>query len=293
MKRTLVIGGGALGVVIVVAVVAVVFLFSSLDSLIKEAVEKYGSEIIQAEVRLNKVEIDATSGQGALRGLKIGNPKGFETPSAFELGGVSVKLDIGSVTEDTIVINEIVISKPQVTYELGPGGNNIDAIRDNIDQYVKAHGGGAKGAAKSDAKTDKGEGPKLVIENLYVRGGTVSVSANIPLMKGKKMTAPLPDIHLKDIGKEEKGATPGEVAEEVLAEVGKSVSGAMSGIGVGGTLDSLQDSLAGATKGVTDAVSGAVSGAGDTVGGAVSGAGDAVKDVTGEVGGKLKKLFGN
>lgn len=289
MKRTLVIGGGVLGVIVAVVAVAVVFLFSSLDSLIKEAVEKYGSEIIQAEVRLNKVEIDVTSGQGGLSGLRIGNPKGFESPSAFELGGISVKLDIGSITEDTIVIKEIVISGPQVTYELGPGGSNIDAIRDNIDRYVKAHGGGAKSGAKSDAKTGEGEGPKLVIENFYIRGGTVSVSANIPLMKGKKMTAPLPDIHLKDIGKEEKGATPGEVAEEILAALGKSVSDAMNGIGVGSTLESLSDGLAGATKGVTDAVSGA----GDAVKGAVSGAGDAVKGVAEEVGGKIKKLFGN
>ena len=292
MKRTLVIGGGALGVVVVVVVVAVVFLFSSLDSLIKEAVEKYGSEIIQAEVRLNKVEIDVTSGQGGLSGLKIGNPKGFEAPSAFELGGISVKLDIGSVTEDVIVIKEIVISKPQVTYELGTGGSNIDAIRNNIDRYVKAHGGGKSEAgsdAKTDAETDEGGGPKLVIENLYIRGGTVSVSANIPLMKGRKMTAPLPDIHLKDIGKEEKGATPGEVAEEILASVGKSVSDAMSGIGVGGTLESLRTGLAGATKSVTDAVSGA----GDAVKGVVSGAGDAVKGVTEDVGSKIKKLFGD
>ncbi len=307
MKRTLVIGGGALGVVVAVVVVAVVFLFSSLDSLIKEAVEKYGSEIIQAEVRLNKVEIDVTSGQGGLSGLKIGNPKGFETPSAFELGGISVKLDIGSVTEDVIVIKEIVISKPQVTYELGTGGSNIDAIRNNIDRYVKAHGGGkseawsdAKTGAKTDAKTDEGGGPKLVIENLYIRGGTVNVSANIPLMRGRKMTAPLPDIHLKDIGKEEKGATPGEVAEEILASVGKSVSDAMSGIGVGSTLESLRTGLAGATKSVTDAVSGAgeavkgaVSGAGEAVKGVVSGAGDAVKGVTEDVGSKIKKLFGD
>ena len=76
MTRALVIGGAALGVIVAVAAVAVVFLVSSLDSIVKEAVEKYGSEIIQAEVRLNKVEIDATSGQGGLGGLKIGNPKG-------------------------------------------------------------------------------------------------------------------------------------------------------------------------------------------------------------------------
>ena len=240
-------------------------------------------------MRLNKVEIDVTSGQGGLSGLKIGNPKGFETPSAFELGGISIKLDIGTVTEDTIVIKEIVISKPQITYELGPGGSNIDAIRDNIDRYVKARSGGAK----ADARTGDGGGPKLVIENLYIRGGTVSVSANIPLMKGRKLTAPLPDIHLKDIGKEEKGATPGQVAEEILAAVGKSVSEAMSGIGVGGTLESLRDGLAEATKGVADAVSGAGDAVKSAVSGAVSGAGDALKGVSEEVGGKIKKLFGN
>ena len=71
MKRTILI---AIGGVAVIAAGAVFFVFSSLDSLIKEAVETYGSEIIQAEVKLDGVELDPGSGRGALKGLMVGNP---------------------------------------------------------------------------------------------------------------------------------------------------------------------------------------------------------------------------
>ena len=78
-------------------------------------------------MRLNEAAVSATSGQGALRGLSVGNPKRFKTPTAFELDEISLTLDIGSITSDPIVIKEIVVSAPRVTYELGPQGSNIDA----------------------------------------------------------------------------------------------------------------------------------------------------------------------
>ena len=109
MKRVIVIAGGA------------IYVLSSLDTIIKEAVETYGAEIIRAGVRLDRVEIDAASGAGALGGLKVGNPEGFETPSAFELGEISLTLDVGTLTGDAIVIRGIAITAPHVTYEIGPG----------------------------------------------------------------------------------------------------------------------------------------------------------------------------
>ncbi len=186
MKRGLLIGGG---VVILLIAGGAYFLFSNLGDIIQAAVEKYGSEITQAEVKLAKVELDLTSGKGTLRGFKVGNPKGFQTPSAFQLGAVSIHIDINTVTDDPVIIKEIVIDKPDVTYELSGDGNNIDALRANVDAYMEKHG--LKGGG---AKKDDGGGPKLIIENLYIRGGTVNVSATI--LKGKTMTAPLPDIHL-------------------------------------------------------------------------------------------------
>ena len=124
MKRGLVIGGGAIGVLIIVIAGVMTFLVFNLDSLIKEAVEKFGSEATRAEVKLNEVEISLTSGAGSLSGLKVGNPTGFKTPSAFEMRSISVKLNVDTVGQDPIVIKEIIISEPQVTYELV--GTNTD-----------------------------------------------------------------------------------------------------------------------------------------------------------------------
>ena len=267
MKKTLIIGGSIVGVLILVVVVAVVFVFTSLEPLIQEAVEKYGSEVTQAEVKLAKVELDPTSGKGALGGLEVGNPAGFETPSAFQLGMVSVSVDTGTITSDIVVIKEIVIDKPAVTYELGGDGSNIAAIQKNVDAYMAKHGLGQGGGAKPEP-AEEGGGPKLIIEDLYVRGGTVSVSAT--LLEGKKLTAPLPDIHLEDIGKEDGGATPGEVAERVLSSINQGATQAVGSLGIGETLDSLKSVLGGATQGV----------------------GESVSEGAQEVGSKIKKLFG-
>lgn len=118
-----------------------VVVFSSLGSLIKAGIETYGTEITQAKVTLDSVELDITSGKGALSGLMVGNPKGFKTPSAFKLGRISITIDTASVASDPVIIKEIVITKPDVTYELGPGGNNIDAIQNNVNAYMAKFGG--------------------------------------------------------------------------------------------------------------------------------------------------------
>ena len=88
-----------------------VVLWSNFGSINKTAVEETSSEATNAKVTLNKVHILA-DGKGAIRGFLVGNPAGFETPSAFKLGEVSVSLDIGLLSSDTFRIHEIVIAAP-------------------------------------------------------------------------------------------------------------------------------------------------------------------------------------
>jgi len=258
MKRWLIIGGGvAIGLIVVIAVV-LWFVFSSLDSLIKAGVEKYGSEITQAKVTLDEVKISVTSGKGTLRGLTVGNPEGFKTDSAFRLGEISMTLDTGSITQNPIVIKEIVVSAPEVTYEVGSGGTNIDAIQRNINAYL----GPGKGKKGEKSPSEEGEeGPKLVIENFYVRNGQVNVSATI--LQGKKMSAALPDLHLKDIGKDKGGAKPGEVVEKVIASIGQAASKAVGTLNIDNVLGTAKKGLTGAksavegtTKGATETLKG-------------------------------------
>lgn len=275
MKRGLKITGAVIAALLVVLVAVSYFVFSSLGSLIVASVESFGSDATQAEVELKDAEVSVTSGEGALRGLRVGNPKGFASDSAFWLGQISVKLDVASVGSDPVVVKEIVIQAPEVTYELGESGSNIDALQRNVDSYVKQLAGAA-GSSEGSANSGGGGGPKLVIENLYVRDGMVKVSATA--LGGKTLDAPLPAIHLKDIGKDSGGATPDQIIAKIFSSLSSGVGAAVAPLGL--------DKLAGAAEaGAAAAKSAVEQGAAGTA--------DTLKEGAEGAGTQIKKLFGD
>jgi len=241
MKRGLIIGG----VVLVVVIVAVIFLLlANLGSIIKTIVERVGSEATKAKVALGRADVSNTSGKGALRGLTVGNPAGFKTDSAMTLGEISVDLDVSTAKNDVIVIREIVIAAPKVTYEFAAGGNNIATLQKNVQAYA---GGQQTRPAASGEKT----GRRLVIQNLYVRDGRVDVSADF--LKGEKVGAALPNIHLKDIGRKDGknvGASATEVAEQVLSSISGAAASAVGKLNVGAIQDALKEGAGGVQEGM-------------------------------------------
>ncbi len=279
MKRGLAIGGGIVVVLVLVVGIGGYYLVSNLGSIIVTAVERYGSEVTQTQVSLANAEVDITTGEGALSGLKVGNPSGFQTDSAIALGEISVKLDTNSVTEQTIVVKEIAVTQPEVTYEVGEAGSNIDAIRRNVEAFAAAQGGGGgtSGGSEQPASEDGGAERKLVIDDLYIRGGTVNVSANF--LQGETLSAVLPEIHLTDIGKGSGGATPQQVVELIVAALGDQTGKVISGM----NLDALRQGATGLLKQGTGAATEAVGGA----------AGEALDSGAKEAEGTIKKLLGD
>ncbi|MFP6745337.1 MAG: hypothetical protein VCB77_09155 [Alphaproteobacteria bacterium] len=273
MQKILLVGGGVAAIAIIGVIAVVVSVLSWLDGLIQEDIETHGSEITKAEVTLADVNIDLTSGQGSLSGFKVGNPVGFNTPSAFQLGNISVTLDTSTLSQDPIVIKEIVINAPDITYEVGGDGSNLDALQRNVEAYMAQFDTGEPAESADD-----GEGPKLVIEDLYINGGTVNVSA--PFLGGKSLTTPLPDIQLQDIGKEDDGASPGEIAEEIFASIKESATGAVSGLGVEGLVSGAGEMPKGVTEGAGEALEGVTEGAGEALEGVAEGPGEALEGVT-------------
>jgi len=261
MKKVMLV----VGLVLIVVIGAVVyFLTSGLDGLVKAAVEQGGSEVTKVDVTLDKADVSLTEGRAALHGLKVGNPAGFEGDRAFAMGSISVTMDTATVTQDPVVIKEVVVTNPEVTYELGEKGSNIDALKKNVESYG------------TGGETSESEGPKVIIENLYVRGGKVKVSAT--QLGGKSMTASLPEIHLQDIGKDEGGADASEVAEQVMVALTSHINGFVSGLDLSGVFEGVGK--------VPDSLKG-------LAGGAAGKAGEAAKGVTDEAGEAVKKLFGN
>jgi len=272
-----------IGVIVVLVVVggAGVYVLMNAGGIIKQIVEEVGSEATKTKVSLSEVDLDIQSGQAALKGFQMGNPSGFKTPKAMSFGVVSVKIDPASVTSDAILIKEIVIASPEITYEFGSSGSNFDAIQKNVDSYAKEMGAGG-GGAKKDSSEGKG-GKKVIIENLYVRGGKIGVSGEF--LQGKELNSVLPTIHLKNIGKKTNGATAAEVADQLMSEISKSATKVVSSLGVG--------KMMGAAKGALKGTEKMLEGGADKM--MKDGGGDAKKMLEGAtegVGKSLKGMFG-
>ena len=183
-----------LGAIIVLVVAVAIYVFVFAGDLIKTAVERVGSDATQAEVTLSKVDLDMFQGTGGMQGLIVGNPKGFKSPSAFELGSISMQIDTDTVGKNPVVIKSIAITGPIVTYEKSGGTSNIDAIKANVDAYAKQFAGSG-GEAKTEEKSS-GDDQKLVIEKLTITGGQVKLNAG--MLGDKSLDASLPDLTLTD-----------------------------------------------------------------------------------------------
>lgn len=279
MKKVLI----GFGVVLVLIVGGVVFLYSNLGDVIKEAIQRYGSDATQAIVIVDNIDLDVTNGKTALSGFVVGNPAGFKTDSAFELGNIAVQIDTSSLDSDIILINSVAINSPKVTYELGDGGSNVDAIKRNVDTYAKQFSSGGESSSTQDSGPQK----KIIIERLTITNGSVNVSA--PFLDGKSLGTSLPTITLTDIGKDSGGANPADVIKRVIDEMTKGVGGAIAGL-------NLDDIRKQATAKAQEAIDKATSGASDAVKSATQGtgaAGEATSGAADEAGKAIKGLLGN
>lgn len=238
-----------IGLVVVLAVIGagVFYLASSLDDLVKTAIEKAGSKATGVPVTVASVKITASEGKGVVRGLTIGNPPGFSSPSALRLGEVALILDVGSLTKDPIVIRSIQISAPEITYELDKNGTgNIQAIQKKVEAANPATESSA--SAKSDSS-----GPKVVVDRLDVLQGKVILATPIP---GLAADARLGDIHLTDLGRKNNGLSYDQLASAIMKPLLNGVVQAASSVNLGGAFKGIpnQTELKDAVGGAADSL---------------------------------------
>jgi len=208
MKKLLIIGG----IIVVVVVVFLVVGISNIGPIIKKAVNTYGPDITKTAVRLGDVDVSIFSGQASLQDFSLGNPKGFSAAQAIRVGSILVDVDEKSLMGDTMVIDRIAVVGPEITFEKVRGTDNFQTILKNVKEATGQSGSSKKEPVK---KEEKGTGKSLLIKDFVLKDGKVTLSESI--LAGKSISVPLPDIHLKDVGKKEGGASAAEAFEEILA----------------------------------------------------------------------------
>ena len=218
---------GVVAIVLLVLVLLSVFIF--LNSIVKKGVETVGPVLTKVDVRLGSAKLSPFNGNGELSNLHVGNPEGYKTPAAIELRSVKVALKLRSVLSDVIVVDEVNIQGPEITFEGGLSGNNLSQILKNLE--------GAPEDVKSTpkGKTSSEGGKKFYVKDVVVNGGKISVS--VTGMGGKAVTVPLPPIHLTNIGSENNGVTAAQLCKEILKPIVSSAmkSGTEAITGLGGS----------------------------------------------------------
>jgi len=207
---------------LLVTVVAGITLFTQLDSLIKAAIESVGPRMTLSSVKVGSVNISPFSGTGRIRKLEIGNPRGFQSETALKLKDVRVSLVPRSLTSEKIVIRELIIEGPEITYELTPAGNNLQRIQKNVESFIPA--------TKTEGRTAKGADTKLELDLFVLKDAKVHVRSRI--LGNQELNLTLPQIVLKDIGKKPGGASVKDVLAAVMRELTNGVTKAVADSGV-------------------------------------------------------------
>jgi hypothetical protein len=209
--------------------------YRSLDSLAASAFRTYGPQITGVSVKLATLRIVPADGSAVLRGLVIGNPKGFKTDRALLLGEISMVIDAGTLTTDVILVKKVTITGAEINYEYGADGSNLDAIRRNIDRYVAEHVPAREPAATT------GPAKKLIIDNLFIVGGKITVSA--AALQGKTISVDLPAVSLRSIGRTHGGASAGEVVQQVMGGLTYNATRAVRGLIADSAADALKTQI--------------------------------------------------
>ena len=202
--------------------VALYFCMPSMESIVKKVVHKYGSEITGTNVTLGGLSISPTNGTASVKRIKIGNPKGYKSKNMFYLKELNAKLNISSLTDDTIIIESITIDNPEITYEMKTlTQSNITEILDNV--KAKTAKSTSEPKKSASAKKDKGDGKKVIIKTLTVTNGQIEAVVGAGSAKAPIKVA-LPTIQMKNIGQEKKGASVAETISTVLTKILQTAS---------------------------------------------------------------------
>jgi hypothetical protein len=212
-----------------VLIAAGVGLYFSINWITKNGVETFGPRMTRTEVKLESSNISLFSGKGSIKGLFIGNPKGFKTGSALQVKEIRVAMDVLSILSDRLIIEEIVVNAPVINYERNLKGSNIKTLFGNVrsstgsseKQPITAGQGGSGESKRGDEKV-------VQINHFIVKNGKVNMSAK--LLGGNNVLVSLGEIHLRNIGAGKEGKTATEVFEEIFGVMNTAVTGSVAGV---------------------------------------------------------------
>jgi hypothetical protein len=212
MKKLIIL----VGVLVLIAGGAFIFLSGdAINALIKTKIEQVGSKVTEQSVTVSRVDMKLLKGAGTINGLVLANPSSYSAPSVFSLNEITLDINLKSLATDLIVIDQIIIDKPEAVVEFTEnGGANIKDILDAIKKNTAGDG-----TSVSESETGKAE--PIIRVNKFVLAG-VALTVDLTKLGNKSHQATLADIHLSNIGGES-GMPASQLGAELVKQALSSI----------------------------------------------------------------------
>lgn len=225
-----------IGLLLVVVLGVGAYLFLNSGSLLKTAIEEFGPDYLGVPVTVNSVDLSVADGSAAINGLAIAQPAGFETelgPHAMKLGSAKVAIDTAASSADLVVLKQVVVSGTELFAVARGKKLNFQMLMESLDD-------GEDGAASDSSGAEESE-TKYIIEQLDFVDAKASLDSDLL----GQLSLPIPDLHLKDIGRNSDGATAAEVAKQVMTPITKTITeqAVKQGLDVEGVKKKVEDKI--------------------------------------------------
>jgi len=219
------------------AVGFVIWASFNLNGIVQSAIESNGSALTETPVQVDSVDIVVDEARATISGLTIGNPQGFSDAPALSFDAIRATLDREQISMDLVVVEELEILNPIVSYETGFQGSNLETLSNTANKNV----GSPSPNSESQANTD--QGPRFIIRRLKIGKGEITASA-----MGQEASSDLPTIVLQNVGGPD-GASGSEIGQVIISELTSKTLSAV-------TRGALEDLLDGEADGLLDGLFG-------------------------------------
>ena len=190
----------------------------NINELVKYAIETVGPDITQTAVTVDSVDIQLLDGRGEIVGLRIANPKGFDSDYVLDMNKVVLQVKPESLLGGVILIQDITVDGVEITAEQkGLNSNNLQALLNNIQQAGSGTSKASTPAESPSGSTDAAaEEVRLAVEKFTFTNNGIQLIATDIADKSFDQALTIPAIKLSDLGDPKVGLTPSELGEAAI-----------------------------------------------------------------------------
>lgn len=209
-----------IGIVVLLAVLGGGFwLYQNFGNIAKAQTEKIASKTLGVPVKIGSLDISFKEKEIVLGGLEIANPPGFKNNQILNVKMIKVAAD--SLSDKTLVFNEIVIDGTAINLEVTQNGTNFTALQKLMAAQKAAPQKTDTSAKKESAAAAPADPYKVIIKRLLINNATLTPHST--LTKSNMDTFIMPDISMSSIGVREGGVSASEAVRIVTANLSDAV----------------------------------------------------------------------